>query len=106
MSVEIKHYFNGELIVKEGATADRFYLVKVGSVVLLETGRPVVKVTPGEMLCAEYAISRGAVPFTALSHGATSLIEFERSVLDEKVGGASSALRNMVTMVLSLARGR
>lgn len=103
MEVEIKNFFNVEQIAKENTTASHFFLVKVGSVVLLQTGKPVVKLGPGDMFGLEHALFDQKYPYSAISHGATSVVKFDRNLLLDKLKNTSPNVRCMVTMALDLS---
>jgi CRP-like cAMP-binding protein len=104
MEVEIKNFFNVEQIAKEKTDANHFFLIKVGNVVLLQENKAVTKLGPGDMFGIEYALHKEKFPYSALSHGTSSVVQFDRSLLIEKLNNTTPNVRAMVEMVLNLSR--
>jgi CRP-like cAMP-binding protein len=97
--------FHGEALFRTGQQAAHFYLVKTGSIYILdETGLIVLKqFFPGELFGIPEVLAQGQWANTALANGNTVLMRFDSSNLFQSLDQMSEAQSEFIRHIASLA---
>ena len=80
-------YFDGEAIIAKGYSADVFFIVQKGSVVVMSENSKFVKKIyhKGEIIGLAEVLKNTNWPFTCLARGETSLLIYERQQLNKNL---------------------